>query len=133
MLILSALLTGIIFGLGLILSGMTNPEKVIGFLDIAGNWDPSLMFVMIGAILVGFIAFRTDANREKSLLGEKIDQPQNTRIDQRLIIGSILFGIGWGLAGFCPGPAIASIMTLGSAGVFVLAMLVGIVLFKQLF
>lgn len=133
MLILSALLTGIIFGVGLILSGMTNPAKVIGFLDVAGNWDPSLMFVMIGAILVGFFAFKTDGKREKSLLGEKIDNPQNTRIDQRLIIGSILFGIGWGLAGFCPGPAITSIMTLDSASIFVLAMIVGIFVFKKIF
>lgn len=123
---LLAFLAGLVFGAGLILSGMTDPGKVIGFLDVTGNWDPSLAFVMAGAILVGFFAFMLAQRRTTSLLGGAMRLPQTRDIDLRLVGGSLVFGIGWGLAGFCPGPALVS---LGSgqdkAAVFVAAMLAG--------
>lgn len=129
--IISALLVGLIFGIGLILGGMTNPAKVLGFLDLAGQWDPSLAFVMGGAIAVGLVAFRIAGGRPTSLLGEPMRLPKGTDIDQRLIIGSLVFGAGWGLAGFCPGPALVAFGS-GSlkATVFVAAMLVGMGLFE---
>jgi uncharacterized membrane protein YedE/YeeE len=126
----SALLSGLIFGLGLILSGMTNTAKVIGFLDIAGQWDPSLIFVMIGAIAVSFIGFKLVYKNNHTLLGEQVTNPANTTIDKPLIIGATLFGIGWGLAGFCPGPALASLSMLKEAGTFVAAMLFGMLIFE---
>ena len=113
--ILSALIVGLVFGIGLIVSGMTDPSKVLGFLDLAGNWDPSLAFVMGGAILVGLLAFRMAGRRERSLLGEAMRLPTATRIDRRLVLGSLAFGAGWGLAGYCPGPALAALAS-GSAG-----------------
>jgi len=123
---LLAFLAGLVFGAGLILSGMTDPGKVIGFLDVTGNWDPSLAFVMAGAILVGFFAFMLAQRRTTSFLGGAMRLPQTRDIDLRLVGGSLVFGIGWGLAGFCPGPALVS---LGSgqdkAAVFVAAMLAG--------
>jgi uncharacterized membrane protein YedE/YeeE len=125
---LGAFLAGLVFGIGLILSGMTDPGKVIGFLDITGNWDPSLVLVMGGAVLVGFFAFSFAGRRGRSFLGGALELPQRRDIDTRLVAGSIVFGIGWGLAGFCPGPALVS---LGSgqdkAAVFVVAMLLGMV------
>jgi uncharacterized membrane protein YedE/YeeE len=123
---ISALIAGVIFGLGLILSGMTDPKKVIGFLDIAGNWDPSLMLVMIGAIGVSYFAFRHAKKRTHSYLREEIQLPISQQIDKPLVLGAITFGIGWGLVGLCPGPALA-VLTLGSYEVvlFVLAMLLG--------
>lgn len=126
-----AFASGLIFGLGLIISGMANPGKVLGFLDLAGAWDPSLAFVMIGAILVGFFAFRFALQREKSLLGEVMRMPTATQIDKRLVLGGITFGIGWGLAGYCPGPAMASLAS-GSIKpiIFVIAMLVGMAIFE---
>jgi hypothetical protein len=124
--VITSLIAGLLFGLGLILSGMTNPEKVIGFLDISGQWDPSLMLVMLGALLVSFFAFRHAENREKSLLNEAIKLPTAQKIDRRLLIGSLLFGAGWGLAGYCPGPALSSLLSGDLAPVvFVLAMLAG--------
>lgn len=131
--ILSALLVGLIFGVGLILGGMTNPAKVIGFLDLFGNWDPSLVFVMGGAISVGLLAFRIAGGRPTSLLGEPMRLPTGKDIDKRLIIGSLVFGAGWGLAGFCPGPALVAFGT-GSlkASVFVVAMLAGMGIFEVL-
>jgi hypothetical protein len=131
--ILMALIAGLVFGIGLILSGMTNPAKVIGFLDLAGNWDPSLALVMGGAILVGSVAFRFAAKRERSLLGEAMRLPAATRIDRRLVLGSLAFGAGWGLAGYCPGPALASLAT-GEARpwIFALAMVAGMSLFELL-
>jgi uncharacterized membrane protein YedE/YeeE len=124
--VITSLIAGLLFGLGLILSGMTNPEKVIGFLDISGQWDPSLMLVMLGALLVSFFAFRHAKNREKSLLNEAIKLPTAQKIDRRLLIGSLLFGAGWGLAGYCPGPALSSLLSGDLAPVvFVLAMLAG--------
>jgi uncharacterized membrane protein YedE/YeeE len=128
---LSEYLIGVLFGLGLIISGMTNPAKVLAFLDIAGSWDPSLIFVMGGAVLVALIAFYLAKNRTQSFLGGAMHIPTRRDIDRPLIIGSALFGVGWGLAGFCPGPALVS---LGSgelkALVFVVAMLGGMLLFE---
>ena len=107
--ILSAFLVGLLFGIGLIVSGMTDPAKVIGFLDLAGRWDPSLAFVMGGAILVGLLGFRFAAGHDTALLGERMRLSSVTEIDRRLVLGALLFGVGWGLAGFCPGPALASL------------------------
>jgi len=107
--LLASLFSGLVFGLGLLLSGMTNPAKVIGFLDVAGAWDPSLAFVMVGAIAVAFFAFRFARSRGKSVLGLSVVLPRRHTVDARLILGSIVFGIGWGLAGYCPGPAIVSL------------------------
>jgi uncharacterized membrane protein YedE/YeeE len=121
-----ALLSGLILGLGLIVSGMTNPAKVIGFLDLFGAWDPSLMLVMGSAIPVTFFAFRYLQQKQKTLLNEEVHLPGTREIDLPLIIGSLLFGVGWALAGYCPGPALVS-LGLGSVDMvyFVLAMLVG--------
>ncbi len=124
-------LVGLLFGIGLMLSGMTDPGKVIGFLDLFGVWDPSLAFVMIGAITVGFFAFAVAKKRTTSFLGGPLHLPTSKKIDKRLIIGSLLFGAGWGLAGFCPGPALVSMATgQPKATLFVLAMLAGMVLFR---
>ncbi len=124
-------LVGLLFGIGLMLSGMTDPGKVIGFLDLFGLWDPSLAFVMIGAITVGFFAFAVAKKRTTSFLGGPLHLPTSKKIDKRLIIGSLLFGAGWGLAGFCPGPALVSMATgQAKATLFVLAMLAGMVLFR---
>lgn len=129
----SALIVGLIFGLGLLVSGMANPEKVLGFLDLAGAWDPSLALVMAGAIAVGFFAFRQAARRERSLLDEPMQLPTRRDLDRRLLLGALGFGVGWGLAGFCPGPALVA---LGAgelkALVFVLAMLAGMGIFELL-
>ena len=131
--ILMALITGLVFGIGLIVAGMTNPAKVLGFLDLAGRWDPSLALVMAGAILVALPAFRVAARRRQSLLGEPMHLPTATRIDRRLVLGSLAFGAGWGLAGFCPGPALASIAT-GAVQplIFCAAMLAGMGIFELL-
>ncbi|WP_226648557.1 YeeE/YedE family protein [Microbulbifer variabilis] len=127
----TALLAGLIFGLGLLLSGMANPEKVLGFLDIAGAWDPSLALVMAGAIAVSLPAFQLFKGRKESLLKETLQLPTNTHIDRRLVIGGLMFGIGWGLAGFCPGPAlVASGAGLEKALIFTLAMLAGMGIFR---
>ena len=131
--ILMALITGLVFGIGLIVAGMTNPAKVLGFLDLAGRWDPSLALVMAGAILVALPAFRVAARRRPSLLGEPMRLPTATRIDRRLVLGSLAFGAGWGLAGFCPGPALAS-LTTGAVQplIFCAAMLAGMGIFELL-
>ena len=122
---------GLLFGLGLMLSGMTDPGKVIGFLDLFGAWDPSLALVMGGAILVGFFAFTVAKKRNTTFLGGVLRFPTNMDIDKKLVVGSLMFGAGWGLAGFCPGPAMVS-MADGQpkALVFVLAMLVGMLGFE---
>jgi hypothetical protein len=125
-LILAALLSGTLFGLGLAWSGMTNPARVLGFLDAAGAWDPTLVLVMIGALAVATPAFRLVLRRPGPLLGGSFHLPAAARIDARLLAGSALFGVGWGLAGLCPGPALAGLVT-GSLKVllFVAAMAVG--------
>jgi uncharacterized membrane protein YedE/YeeE len=123
---LAAFLAGLVFGLGLVVSHMIDPAKVLGFLDIAGNWDPSLAFVMIGAIPVAAIGFRATRARPAPVLDSEFHGPARTRIDPALVLGSTLFGIGWGLVGFCPGPALTS-LALGrwQSIVFVAAMLAG--------
>lgn len=131
--IVIALAAGLIFGIGLIVSGMTDPSKVTGFLDLAGHWNPSLAFVMGGAILVGLFAFRFAARRTTSLLGDAMRLPTAAHIDRRLVLGSLAFGAGWGLAGYCPGPALASLLSGGSKPlIFGAAMLAGMALFELL-
>jgi len=129
----SALFAGMIFGFGLLLSGMANPAKVLAFLDLAGNWDPSLVLVMAGAIAVGLVAFTVAKGRTHSRFGEPMRLPVNSKLDKRLILGSLGFGIGWGIAGFCPGPALVALGTAApKAVVFVLAMVAGMFLFELL-
>ncbi|MFM8899292.1 MAG: DUF6691 family protein [Burkholderiales bacterium] len=124
-------LVGLIFGLGLIISGMANPAKVLGFLDLAGAWDPSLALVMVGAIAVGALGFALARRRPTSWLGLVMNVPSSRTIDRRLVAGSLAFGVGWGLAGFCPGPALVALgMGQSKAVAFVLAMLAGMVLFE---
>ena len=126
----AAFAAGLVFGIGLLLSGMTDPGKVIGFLDVAGTWDPSLAFVMGGAILVGFFAFRAAGRRGRTFVGGALHLPNRRDIDRRLILGSVAFGIGWGLAGFCPGPALVSFASgVDQAAVFVAAMLGGMLVY----
>ena len=133
MLILTSLLAGLVFGLGLIVSGMANPAKVLGFLDLAGAWDPSLALVMGGAVTVAALAFALARRRTVSLLGAALRLPTARAIDQRLVLGSGVFGVGWGLAGFCPGPALVALgMGNGKALIFVAAMLAGMGLFELL-
>jgi len=130
---LAAFVAGLVFGLGLIISGMANPAKVLGFLDLAGPWDPSLAFVMAGAVGVGLVAFALARRRRVSALGAPLKLPTARAIDGRLVGGSLLFGIGWGLAGFCPGPALVALgLGQGKAVVFVLAMLAGMGMFELL-
>lgn len=128
--ILSAFAAGLIFGLGLLVSGMANPEKVLAFLDLFGNWDPSLALVMVGAIGVGLPFFYIAKGRDVTVLGKQIQMPSRRDIDRPLVVGSLMFGVGWGLAGFCPGPAVVAT----GAGeikaiVFTVAMLAGMGLF----
>jgi uncharacterized protein len=128
---LFSLLAGFVFGLGLIVSGMANPAKVLGFLDLAGHWDPSLGLVMAGAVAVGAVAFRLARRRTVSLLGLQMALPSATKLDGRLVGGSLLFGIGWGIAGFCPGPALVALgMGQSKVVVFVVAMLAGMAIFE---
>jgi uncharacterized membrane protein YedE/YeeE len=124
--LLFSLAAGLIFGLGLVVSGMANPAKVQGFLDLAGAWDPSLAWVMCGAIVIAFGAFALARKRTSSLLGLPMQLPTAQRIDRRLIGGNLTFGIGWGLAGICPGPAIVLVGAGAAQGlIFVAAMLAG--------
>lgn len=132
----AALLAGIIFGFGLALSGMANPAKVIGFLDVAGDWDPTLALVMGGALLVTYPALRLIFRRERPVLAEDFDVPTKQQIDPRLVGGSALFGIGWGLGGFCPGPAVTALVPAFAGGLlpvfaFVAAMLVGMAVYQR--
>ena len=129
---LLAMVVGFLFALGLGLSGMTEPEKVVGFLDLFGNWDPSLMFVMIGAIAVHFVSYKIIRKRASPLLSADWHVPTKTNISSSLIIGSLLFGTGWGLAGFCPGPALTALSSLNARPLlFVVSMLVGMLIFQQ--
>lgn len=128
---IAALAAGLLFGLGLILSGMANPAKVLGFLDLAGHWDPSLALVMGGAIAIGIPTFALAKRRSQSLLGVPMQLPTARQIDRRLVLGSVLFGIGWGIAGICPGPALVLLGMASLKGLaFVLALLAGMLLFS---
>ena len=128
---ISEFVVGLIFGVGLVLSGMSDPGKVIGFLDVSGDWDPSLALVMGGAIAVGVFAFAWAKKRRQPLLGEAFDWPASEQIDRRVVIGSLVFGIGWGLAGFCPGPALVSLAAgQEKALYFVGAMIFGMIAFE---
>lgn len=131
--VLMAFIVGLVFGIGLVVAGMTDPAKVKGFLDLAGQWDPSLAFVMGGAILVGMLVFPFAVERQRSLLGDTMRLPTATQIDRRLVVGGLAFGAGWGLAGFCPGPALASLSS-GRTEVlmFTGAMLAGMGIFEIL-
>ena len=130
----SQYLIGVLFGFGLHISGMSNPQKVLSFLDITGNWDPSLLFVMGGAVLVGLAGFYIVSKRSEAFFGGALHIPTRRDISKPLIIGSLVFGAGWGIAGFCPGPAIVS---LGSghlkALAFVISMLVGMAFCQRFF
>jgi hypothetical protein len=132
--LLSHYAIGVLFGWGLIISGMSNPQKILGFLDLAGLWDPSLMFVMLGALLVGLGGFYIASKRTEAFLGGALHIPTSREINKPLIIGSLVFGAGWGIAGFCPGPALVA---LGAghlkALVFVVAMLVGMEICERFF
>ncbi len=133
MLNLNAFLVGLLFGIGLIISGMTDPSKVIGFLDLAGAWDPSLAFVMGGAILIGAGAFTIAKKRQRSLLGAPMQLSAATGLDKGLLIGSLVFGIGWGISGFCPGPAVVSAAAgQPKAWIFVASMLAGMALYSMI-
>lgn len=124
---------GLLFGWGLLISGMTDPGKVLGFLDLAGAWDPSLAFVMGGGILVGLFGFTLAKKRATTLLGSAMHLPTSRDIDRRLVLGSLVFGAGWGLAGFCPGPGIVAMGAGESkAALFVVAMIGGMLLFEGL-
>ena len=129
----SALLIGLLFGAGLAVSGMMNPAKELGFLDVAGDWDPTLALVMAGALIVALPATLVARRRSRPLLAERFDMPTRRMIDVPLIAGSALFGLGWGLVGFCPGPAFAALATgLWQPGLFVVAMLAGMLVFHVL-
>lgn len=131
MIAIGAFSAGLLFGLGLILSGMSNPAKVLGFLDLAGRWDPSLALVMGGAVAVGAVAFALVRRRGRTVLGGSIRWPEATRIDRRLVIGALLFGMGWGVAGFCPGPAIVGAAAgYAKAWIFMAAMLAGMAVYR---
>src|SRR6266513_1081178 len=128
---LSSFVAGLVFGFGILVSGLVNPAKVLGFLDVAGAWDPSLALVMVGAIAVGAVAFAVAGRLTATLLGTPMALPTGRGIDRKLVLGSLAFGVGWGLAGFCPGPALVA---LGAAKVkalaFVAAMLAGMLIFE---
>ncbi|MEN5166329.1 YeeE/YedE family protein [Achromobacter kerstersii] len=133
MVALIAFASGLVFGLGLIVSGMANPAKVLGFLDIAGQWDPSLAFVMGGAVVITAAGFALLRRRRVSLSGEPMRWPSATGIDLRLALGSVAFGAGWGLAGFCPGPAlVAAAAGVQEALIFVAAMVAGMAIYSAL-
>jgi uncharacterized protein len=133
---LLAFVFGSLFSIGLMISGMSNPEKVLNFLDLFGTWDASLAFVMMGAICVAFIPFQIAVRRTtaKTILNEPIQLPQNNQIDQKLIFGAVLFGVGWGIAGICPAPSL-TLSGLGhfQAVYFIVAMLIGVILHDHFF
>ncbi|MEO7743127.1 MAG: DUF6691 family protein [Usitatibacter sp.] len=128
---IAALGAGLVFGAGLVVSGMSNPAKVLGFLDVFGSWDPSLALVMGGAVAVGLVGFSFAGARATSALGLPMRLPKSNEVDLRLVAGSALFGVGWGLAGFCPGPAVVALMTgSGKALLFGASMLAGMALYE---
>ncbi|WP_136476068.1 DUF6691 family protein [Pseudomonas sp. DG56-2] len=128
-----ALLAGLVFGLGLLLAGMANPAKVLGFLDLAGLWDPSLALVMVAAIAVAFVPLQWSRKQSRSLLGSPMRMPAARDVDSRLILGSLVFGAGWGLAGICPGPGLVLLLTgYWQSILFVAAMLLGMALFSAI-
>lgn len=130
---LMPLLVGLLFGLGLHISGMTNPERVLGFLDVAGIWDPTLAFVMGGALLITFPAFMLTQKGQKPWFDSRFYLPTLTRVDRPLLEGAVMFGLGWGLVGLCPGPALANLVTLrGDILLFVAAMVVGMLAHDRL-
>jgi uncharacterized membrane protein YedE/YeeE len=128
---LTAFAIGLLFGIGLLISGMNLPYKILGFLDVFGRWDPSLIFVMVGGLAVSAVGFAIARKRGKALLGEPLHLPQETKIDPRLLAGAVIFGVGWGLSGVCPGPAIVNLgFATGPAAVFFAAMLAGMAVFE---
>ena len=130
---IAAFVVGLVFGAGLIVSGMANPAKVKGFLDLAGAWDPSLAFVMAAAVAVGFVGFRLARGRAASVLGLPMRLPAAGAVDPRLLAGAAIFGVGWGLAGFCPGPALVALASgLSGAWIFFAAMIAGMALYEAL-
>ena len=130
--VLIALIAGLIFGFGLVVSGMSNPSKVLNFLDIFGSFDASLLFVMAGAVLTSFVGYRLVLRRPHPLFATEFPPSPSGLIDWRFILGALMFGVGWGLVGFCPGPALASLTFGGlSALVFVGAMLIGLMIEKM--
>jgi uncharacterized membrane protein YedE/YeeE len=130
---LASFAAGLVFGIGLLVSGMANPARVIGFLDLAGAWDPSLAFVMAGAVFVASLAFALAARRTSTFMGTPLQFAPSRTVDARLVLGSAAFGVGWGLAGFCPGPALVALgAASGDAAVFACAMLGGMLLFERL-
>jgi uncharacterized membrane protein YedE/YeeE len=129
--VLTAFLAGLLFGAGLILSGMSNPAKVLAFLDLSGRWDPSLGFVMVGAILVAAIGFRFAGARGRTMFGTSLHLPGATQVSAPLVLGSLTFGVGWGLVGYCPGPALTALAVGGMPTlIFVAAMVAGMALFE---
>src|SRR5690554_5511358 len=131
--LLTSFVVGFIFAIGLGISGMTQPQKVVGFLDLFGSWDPSLIFVMVGAIAVHFVTYKLIRRRKSPLFAADWQVPTKKDITPALVIGSVIFGIGWGLAGYCPGPALTSLASFNSRSViFIASMLVGMLLFKQI-
>ena len=129
----SLILVGVLFGAGLAVSGMLNPAKVAGFLDLFGSWDPSLAFVMGGGVIANFIGHRIVTRRDAPLFSRDFHLPTSSGIDSRLLLGAALFGVGWGLGGLCPGPAIASILMVpGDVAIFVLMMLAGLVVGRMI-
>lgn len=130
---ITSFLAGLVFGLGLIASGMANPDKVLSFLDLAGAWDPSLALVMVGAIAVAGVAFALVKRQSAPVFGREFQLPTAVHPDRRLVLGSITFGVGWGVAGFCPGPALVALGAgIPKAAVFVAAMVAGMALFELL-
>lgn len=133
MLIVAAFLCGLIFGVGLLVSGMANPEKVLNFLDLSQAWDPSLAFVMMGAIAVGIVGFALVKGKKRAICGVPILLPENNAVDRALLVGAILFGLGWGLTGICPGPSLVLLGAgVGKGLVFTLSMLVGMAIVNRL-
>ncbi len=128
---LSAFAIGLIFGIGLLLSGMNQPEKILGFLDLTGRWDPSLIFVMVGAVAIGVLGFQIADRRPLSWFGDPVSRSASDVIDRRLLAGAAIFGTGWGLSGVCPGPAIVNLgFASGPAAIFVVAMIAGMAAYE---